>query len=297
MNGWLAVCLTEQGRYDEAVELAAGLLRQPRLAPVSRIQALLVAARVGYLRGDDARSPLEQASALAVSTGEAQRVVPVALARAEAAWLGGRTDLIEAMVDHAWPLAEASRNPWQLGELTWWLSLAGVARTPAGPMAPPFSLMVQGEWSRAAAKPGRTSALPSGSPTLWGAPTTSRRARRALKITDELRRVCRARRHHAPPARLRSGRSAWATPVQPGAPLAADRAGAGRAAVDGRGHVQRRHREPVGAVRANRRPPRVRDPAQAGRAEPRPCGGRSDPGRVARPNIGNPADVSVRLKR
>ncbi len=186
MSGWLAICLTEQGHYDEAVEIATRLLRQPRLAPVSRIQALLVAAKVGFRRGEDASSPLEQASALAVSTGEAQRVVPVALARAEAAWLGGRTDLIEAMVDHAWPLAEASRNPWQLGELTWWLSLAGFARTPAVPIAPPFSLMVQGEWSRAA---GAWESL--GAP-LWVAYSLGRSddveaARRALKITDEFR--------------------------------------------------------------------------------------------------------------
>jgi DNA-binding CsgD family transcriptional regulator len=79
-------------------------------------------------------------------------LVPVAVARAEAAWLAGRTETIVAEIDGAW--AEAVRHPcpWDLGELSWWLSVAGERRQPPVPVAEPFSLMLDGHWQAAADK-------------------------------------------------------------------------------------------------------------------------------------------------
>ena len=71
-------------------------------------------------------------------------------ARAEAAWLAGRLPDIVEEVDRAWPAAVALRNPWTLGELSWWLAVTGLRRTTSAPVAPPFALMLEGSWRAAA---------------------------------------------------------------------------------------------------------------------------------------------------
>jgi DNA-binding CsgD family transcriptional regulator len=76
--------------------------------------------------------------------------VPVAAARAEAAWIAGRTSDICAAVDHAWPAAAAHPQPWDLGELCWWLHLAGDHRQAPVPVARPFALMLAGQHGAAA---------------------------------------------------------------------------------------------------------------------------------------------------
>ena len=72
------------------------------------------------------------------------------MARAEAAWLAGRPADIVAEIDHAWQAAVAERNPWYLGELSWWLTVAGEPRESSTPLAHPFALLCAGEWDAAA---------------------------------------------------------------------------------------------------------------------------------------------------
>ena len=88
MLAWLAVSTLEQGRYAAATQLAEEVIRNPNTPPVSRIPALVVAGTVALRRGDRglADERLDEASDLAASTGEVQRIMPVAVARAEAAW-------------------------------------------------------------------------------------------------------------------------------------------------------------------------------------------------------------------
>ena len=104
--------LAEQGRYAEAEEWRCACCagrpvgdtddrwpgRRPRRAP--------------------ARDP-SRALAEALAAGgsrEEQRLVPVAAARAEAAWLAGRPQDV-GRVDRAWETAVAHPNPWAVGEL------------------------------------------------------------------------------------------------------------------------------------------------------------------------------------
>jgi DNA-binding CsgD family transcriptional regulator len=84
----------------------------------------VVAAR----RGDDAASLLEEASRLAGATGETQRLVAVAVAVAETAWLAGDLPGVIAAIDGVWDVALAHPNPWEIGELACWLALAGDER-------------------------------------------------------------------------------------------------------------------------------------------------------------------------
>ena len=121
-----------------------------------------MAGALAARRGRDGGA-LDQALPIAVRTGEPQRLVPVAAARAEAAWIAGRTPDIIAEIDRAWVLVVAHPQPWELGELSWWLYLAGERREAGAPLAQPFALMLAGE-HRAAA--GEWEAL--GCP-LWSA--------------------------------------------------------------------------------------------------------------------------------
>lgn len=152
MSAVLAASLADQGRYDEAWQCAAEVLRKPQLAPITQIRAAGVAGQLAARRGADATGYLDEALALAEQTGEAQRMVPTAVARAEAAWATGHPERIEAEVDRAWPISMAHPHPWDLGELSWWLSVAGIRRESPVPLARPFALMLEGNWLAAAAE-------------------------------------------------------------------------------------------------------------------------------------------------
>ena len=185
MGAWLAVLLAERGRYDEALAQAEMILRRPRLAPPTTITASVAAALVEMRRSGDASGLLADATELAVGTGEVQRLVPVAAACAEAAWLAGNTAAIVAAVDLAWPAAVEHPSPWSMGELSWWLTVAGVVRPTQEPVARPFALMLAGSW-REAAQAWEELGCP-----LWVAQSLGRSpdlnaAREAVDILDKI---------------------------------------------------------------------------------------------------------------
>ena len=68
------------------------------------------------------------------------------------AWIAGRASDIAAEIDRAWPGAVVHPQPWSLGELCWWLHLAGDRRPVPGPVARPFALMLAGRHRRAASE-------------------------------------------------------------------------------------------------------------------------------------------------
>jgi DNA-binding CsgD family transcriptional regulator len=103
-------------------------------------------------RGRDSTGPLDEALAIAVRTGESQRLVPVAAARAEAAWIAGHHQGMATEIDRAWAAVIAHPQPWELGELSWWLHLAGDRRPARTDLARPFALMLAGEHRAAAAE-------------------------------------------------------------------------------------------------------------------------------------------------
>jgi DNA-binding CsgD family transcriptional regulator len=147
----------DQGRWTEATRTVEVVLRDPRTAPVGRINALAVLGRLRARRGDPgAWPPLDEATALATATGELQRLGPVAVARAEAAWLQGDPAAARAGVEDALDLAERTDGyAWLAGELAFWLwRLGGPDRLPTGALpdaaAEPFALQMAGTWAAAA---------------------------------------------------------------------------------------------------------------------------------------------------
>ncbi|MDT4891626.1 MAG: hypothetical protein QOE97_661 [Pseudonocardiales bacterium] len=92
MTGWRARLALDTDDWTSAAALASEVVASPDAAPVSRIPALTTLGLVRARRGDPDVAPvLDEAWALARRSGEVQRIVPVAAARAEAAWLAGGT--------------------------------------------------------------------------------------------------------------------------------------------------------------------------------------------------------------
>jgi DNA-binding CsgD family transcriptional regulator/tetratricopeptide (TPR) repeat protein len=152
MTAWLARSLAGQGQYATAERHLADVLRDPHVSPITQVSALPVIGVLEARRGRDRTGALDEALAIAVRTGESMRLVPVAAARAEAAWIAGCPEDLVADVDRAWAVAVAHPQPWELGELSWWLLLAGDRRPLPAPPASPFALMLAGEHRAAAAE-------------------------------------------------------------------------------------------------------------------------------------------------
>jgi DNA-binding CsgD family transcriptional regulator len=88
--------------------------------------------------------PLDEAWALAEPTGELLRIVPVAAARAEAAWLAGRKEDVAVATEVGFDLAVRLRSPWFAGELACWRRRAGVVESVATEVARPYALELDG---------------------------------------------------------------------------------------------------------------------------------------------------------
>jgi len=149
---WSARSAFEQGRWVEATELLHRSARATIEDRPTRIVLLAVRGRLRTRRGDPgADSSLGEAWELAEATGDLQRLWPAAAGRAEAAWLGGRTEEIPGLVSGTFELAVRLDQAWPIGELGFWLWRAGELRGPPEGAAEPFALQIAGDWRAAAA--------------------------------------------------------------------------------------------------------------------------------------------------
>jgi DNA-binding CsgD family transcriptional regulator/tetratricopeptide (TPR) repeat protein len=192
MSAELAYSPAEQGSYAAAEQHLAEIARHPHRSPITRICALAVTGVLAARRGDSTEA-LDSVLPIAVQTSEPQRLVPVAAARAEAAWIAGRVPDIAAEIDRVWPIAAAHLQPWDLGQLCWWLYLAGDRRPAPAPVARPFALMLA-EQHRAAASAWQDLGCP-----LWSAYALalSPEPRDAQECLDILGRLGAAAVRHA----------------------------------------------------------------------------------------------------
>jgi DNA-binding CsgD family transcriptional regulator/tetratricopeptide (TPR) repeat protein len=148
---WRAQANLDQGRWPEAGDDALNVLNNPRTASPARIPALIALGRLRVRRGDpDAQAVLDEARDRALSTGELQRLGPVAAARAEAAWWSGEMKQVVAEVQVAYQLALKHQPVWELGELSFWLWRAGALTGSLENVAKPFALQIAGDWRAAA---------------------------------------------------------------------------------------------------------------------------------------------------
>ena len=140
----------EQGRWTEATETAALVLDERWISTLPRTVALTVIGLVRARRGDpDACPLLDEAWRLAEGTDEPERIVPVAAARAESAWLEGRNaDALAASAD-ALELAMERRVPRFVGELLAWRRRAGAVAAAPPWVNEPYADEFAGNWQAA----------------------------------------------------------------------------------------------------------------------------------------------------
>jgi DNA-binding CsgD family transcriptional regulator len=113
---------------------------------------LSVAGLVRARRGDPEAWPLlDEAWTLAEPSAELQRVEPAAAARAEAAWLEGREDVLAATTEVALALALRRGDPWIAGEFACWRSRAGLRVELPREVPDPWAAELAGDLRRAAA--------------------------------------------------------------------------------------------------------------------------------------------------
>jgi DNA-binding CsgD family transcriptional regulator/tetratricopeptide (TPR) repeat protein len=144
----------EQGDWPAALECADGVLRDPRSSAIARLGALVVAGRVRARLGEPGVwPPLDEALALANATKELPRRVQVAVAWAEAAWLGGEPGRAQTVLEHAvssLPPTDDGAGGWAAAELAYWCWRLGLP-VPEQPRAPEvFALQTSGDWRAAA---------------------------------------------------------------------------------------------------------------------------------------------------
>lgn len=154
LRGWRARMLVETGRLPEAESAAHEVLCREHASRVVRLPALTALATVRVRRGDaDAQELLDEALATALSTGELQRIAPVAVARAEAAWIRNDNEGVRAEAMRAWPSALNADSRWDIGRLAIWLRRSGApVDLPARELPAPFAAELAGNWREAAAE-------------------------------------------------------------------------------------------------------------------------------------------------
>lgn len=139
---WRARMHLERGRWDEAVADAQAVLAHDGVSTVNRLPALAVLGTVLTRRGDpSARGLLDEAHGLAQRTEELQRIAPVTLARAEAAWLRGDSASAVKELRHALELADRIGATLERYDLQLWLWRAGgcdAAPPPRPPAGDPY---------------------------------------------------------------------------------------------------------------------------------------------------------------
>jgi DNA-binding CsgD family transcriptional regulator/tetratricopeptide (TPR) repeat protein len=140
----------DRADWHGALADASAVLRSAPSVPLLRMLALSVLGLVAARRGNDDPWPaLDEAASLLCGQCELQYVAPVAAARAEAAWLDGRSSDVDGETRATLDLAGARDAGWVAGELAWLNHLAG-GPVVAGPVAGPYARQLAGDGAGAA---------------------------------------------------------------------------------------------------------------------------------------------------
>jgi DNA-binding CsgD family transcriptional regulator len=177
IRAWLEL---EEGDWDGATASVTQVLA--RNCVLSAAQANIVLGLIRARRGDpDPWTPLDEAHDVAERSGQLWWTSQVAAAKAEAAWLAGRPELVAEVTDAAFAVALERRSPWPIAELAYWRRRASIKDDALRDAGGPFALQLQDDWV--------------GAEELWG--QAGCRYEQALALseaddTDALRRALQA---------------------------------------------------------------------------------------------------------
>jgi DNA-binding CsgD family transcriptional regulator len=139
-----------EGRWDAAADTVAEALSGSK-SGIPRLAALVALGQLRARRGDpDPWGPLDEALSIARPAGELQVHVGVAAARAEAAWLEGRLDVVATETEALVERARLANEDWALRDLVLWRFRAGIPEEPALGDASPSALEMTGRPAQAA---------------------------------------------------------------------------------------------------------------------------------------------------
>ncbi len=140
------------GRWNDAAVTAQSLLEGPRDQVVGpRSDALVALALVRARRGDPGVWPLlDEALEVATAADDLQLLALAAAARAEAAWLEGRPEAIDAATERAYDLVCERGATSYAGQLASWRARAGLPVEPPDDIPTCYRLQLAGEVELAA---------------------------------------------------------------------------------------------------------------------------------------------------
>jgi DNA-binding CsgD family transcriptional regulator len=146
--GWRAAASLERGRWNDVGPDCEVVLRHP-YAKLSRVWALIALGALRARRGDpEVWAPLDET--LALTRGEAaQKLVPLGIVRAEAAYLAGEPARALAETADLPPSVLVDR--WIAGKLAVWRRRLGADPEEVGPVPEPYELELSGDPAGAAA--------------------------------------------------------------------------------------------------------------------------------------------------
>lgn len=128
LTGWQAQLHLDKGEFAQAAALARQVLALPDLSLVMRLPALTVLGRTLSRQGEeDAARCLQEALQWARATGESQRLLPVLLALAEAAWQIQDLESCRRWLDEIGQFDLSGVNAWDLAEVGTWRRRAAMA--------------------------------------------------------------------------------------------------------------------------------------------------------------------------
>lgn len=153
LSGRQAQLRMDQGRLQDALTIAQGVIDREKLTLLMKLPAGLVASRTRLRLGEaDAVANLSGVLNDALATDELQHVVPARLGLIEAAWLLDLPDVATEHMDALLALSEADRHPWNNGERSIWAKRLGMSDVPVPADLPePYQLELAGKFGEAAA--------------------------------------------------------------------------------------------------------------------------------------------------
>jgi len=139
-----AIILLDRGRWEEAQELAAGVLPESSGVAIRRMMALYVLGRIAVRRGEpDGAERIDEALEATRVLPDFQWLLPLRAARAEAAFLAGELTRAGDEAARAYAMVRPGME-WQRGELAYWLWQAGRLEQPPEDIAAPYTLQISG---------------------------------------------------------------------------------------------------------------------------------------------------------
>lgn len=155
LSGRLAQLRLDQGRLNDAITIAEGIVSLEEHSLLSCLPAQQVLATARMRRGDaDAETLLKKALADAIATDDLQHIVPARLALIEWACMSDFPDQAAEHMSRLLELSSNDRHPWNIGMRSVWADRLGLKppQDRINDLPEPFILELNGDYLDAAQK-------------------------------------------------------------------------------------------------------------------------------------------------